>query len=761
VGYLSSVDGAAVRPRLGVTDGGWRADARWAANLSAVLFISCGTLATLAPIATTPRPGSDVPAQIAVGLLAIVCGLAIWALPWQRWRLGTTYALVPLALLLAALHNHVARDPFTYPLFFMVVCVWIGLTQPQWTTLKSAPLLAACFVIPLAFQDENRAHAAASLLYVVPTCVIVGEVVAWVTGQALRAEEVTRRSVERFRVLMENSSDMISVVAVDGSVTFHYPPSVLGYDGSRGSERNLFEFIHPDDLDRAQAHLARYLDTPGTAEPIEVRAQHADGSWRWFEAVGNNLLHDPVVAGIVINSRDVTERKRAELALAHQALHDDITGLPNRALLLDRMDHALARMGRRLESVAVLFCDLDLFKVVNDSLGHPVGDQVLVEVARRMRAVVRQPDTVARFGGDEFVVLCEDVGSADDVAELAERLQRAVAEPILLGDRTLHLTVSIGMVVADEPDWCPADLIRDADAAMYGAKTAGRARTHVFDAEMRAAAVSRLETEADLRTAVDEGELKVWFQPAVGLAGGGIVGAEALIRWEHPTRGLLAPIEFVPIAEQTGLIVPIGEWVLREACAKAAAWPNVPGRPPLNVSVNLSARQLTGSDLIDSVAEALDESGLAPQRLCLEITESMMLDDPEAVASSLVALRTMGVRISVDDFGTGYSSLSYLQRFAVDELKIDRSFVSDLEHSDDETLVRSIILLGQNLGLAVVAEGVETAAVAERLRTLGCELAQGYHFSKPVTAARFVDLVEVVAEHEAEAAAPPLVSTPG
>jgi diguanylate cyclase (GGDEF)-like protein/PAS domain S-box-containing protein len=242
---------------------------------------------------------------------------------------------------------------------------------------------------------------------------------------------------------------MISVVAVDGSVLFHHPPTVLGYDSSRRGERTLFEFIHPDDLDRAQAHLARYFETPGTAEPIEVRARHADGSWRWFEAVANNLLDDPVVGGIVINSRDVTERKRAEIALAHQALHDDITGLPNRVLLLDRMDHARARMGRHLESVAVLFCDLDLFKVVNDSLGHPIGDRVLVEVADRMRAVVREPDTVARFGGDEFVVLCEDVASAADVAELAERLQGAVAEPILVEDRTLHLTESIGIVVVD------------------------------------------------------------------------------------------------------------------------------------------------------------------------------------------------------------------------------------------------------------------------------------------------------------------------
>jgi diguanylate cyclase (GGDEF)-like protein len=605
--------------------GPWHVDAQWAANLAAALFVSCGLLVATAPLITTSRPGASTGGQVVVGLLAVACGVVCWSLPWHRWHHHATLVVVPVSMVLVALQNLTAREPFTYPLFFLVVCVWMGLTQAQWTTLRSIPLLVACYVAPFVLGMDGWQHGVAALLYVVPTCVIVGEMVAWVTGHV----------------------------------------------------------------------------------------------------------------------------RRAERALEHQALHDGITGLPNRVLLFDRMEQALARIGRRDGAVSVLFCDLDHFKVVNDSLGHSVGDEVLIEVARRLRAVVREPDTVARFGGDELVVLCEEVPTTAGAVELAERLQQAVAEPIVLGGRTLHLTVSIGVVVVDRPGARPEELIRDADAAMYGAKQSGRARTHVFDAEMRAAAVSRLETEADLRTALDEGQLRVWFQPKVDLGAGTIVGAEALIRWEHPTRGLVAPTAFVAVAEQTGLIVPIGRWILHEACQQAAAWPKERDADALTVSVNLSARQLIGSDLIDSVAEALDASGLPPQRLCLEITESMMLEDPDKVADTLVALRAMGVRISVDDFGTGYSSLSYLQRFAVDELKIDRSFVHDLEHGDDDTLVRSILLLGRNLGLDVVAEGVETTAVATHLRAIGCELAQGYLFSKPVPPARFLALIEVAAEARA------------
>jgi diguanylate cyclase (GGDEF)-like protein/PAS domain S-box-containing protein len=437
-----------------------------------------------------------------------------------------------------------------------------------------------------------------------------------------------------------------------------------------------------------------------------------------------------LVATVASQLGTVIERKRAQERLAHQALHDSLTELPNRALFLDRLALALARLRRRSSSMAVLFADVDRFKVVNDSLGHDAGDRLLVALARRLREVLRPGDTLARFGGDEFAVLCEDV-QEEDVNGIAERMMDALAEPFTIGGREAFVSVSVGIAVARDPDQRAEALLRDADAAMYLAKDRGRARFEVFDEAMRDQSSERLMLENALRRAPERGELVALYQPIVRLTDGSMVGAEALVRWDHPERGRLEAAQFVPLAEETGIIIPVGGWMLAEACRQAATWSGN-GHAPA-VSVNLSARQLNRDDLVDTVDRALKESGLSPDRLWLEITESVLMDDADTAVAVLQRLRALGVHLSVDDFGTGYSSLAYLRRFPVDALKVDRSFVAGLgEDPEDSAIVEAVVSMAHSLRLLVVAEGVETDEQLARLRDLGCELAQGFYFAAPV-----------------------------
>ena len=439
-----------------------------------------------------------------------------------------------------------------------------------------------------------------------------------------------------------------------------------------------------------------------------------------------------LVAAVASQLGAVIERKRAQERLTHQALHDPLTELPNRALLLDRLALALARLRRRPSSMAVLFADVDRFKVVNDSLGHDVGDRLLVALARRLRDVLRPGDTLARFGGDEFAVLCEDVPEGD-VFRIAERMMDALGEPFVVAGREVFVSVSVGIAVTHDPDQRPHALLRDADAAMYLAKDRGRARFEVFDEAMRDQSTERLLLENALRRAPQRGELRALYQPIVRLADGAMVACEALVRWVHPERGLLEAAQFVPLAEETGIIVPIGGWVLEEACRQAASWPG-DGTAPA-VSVNLSARQLSRADLVDGVAQALTASGLDPDRLWLEITESVLMEDADTAVDVLGRLRALGVHLCVDDFGTGYSSLAYLRRFPVDALKVDRSFVAGLgKDPEDSAIVEAVVSMAHSLRLSVVAEGVETDDQLARLRDLGCEPAQGFYFAAPVPA---------------------------
>jgi diguanylate cyclase (GGDEF)-like protein/PAS domain S-box-containing protein len=430
------------------------------------------------------------------------------------------------------------------------------------------------------------------------------------------------------------------------------------------------------------------------------------------------------------------ERHTFEGRLAHQAHHDPLSGLPNRALFHELLEHALARAQRAGTALAVVFLDLDRFKVVNDSLGHDAGDALLVVLARRLERVLRPGDVVSRFGGDEFIVLCEDLdadAAARRAAGIAERLIDAVEEPFVLDGEEQFVSASAGLAMAFDGTERPDDLVRDADAAMYRAKDRGRGRVEIFDETMRAGAEERHEIENALHRAVERRELRVFYQPVVSLYDGECVGVEALVRWQHPERGLVAPREFIPLAEETGLIVPIGAWVLETACEQAAEWQRS-RRDPSNfrLSVNLSGRQLQSSELAPLVRGVLDVVGLGPDSLCVEITESVLMDDADAGVGALKALKAIGVRVSVDDFGTGYSSLGYLRRFPVDEVKIDRSFVSRLGvDPEDAAIVAAVVSLGHALGVGVVGEGVETEAQLDVLRDLGADAALGFFFAPP------------------------------
>ncbi len=560
------------------------------------------------------------------------------------------------------------------------------------------------------------------------------------------AEEALRASEERFRSLVQNASDLVSILDADGVVRYESPSHqrVLGLFPEEHAGRNVLDLVHPEDREVVAAALRSLVEHPEEILTFEYRLGHRDGSWRTLESAASNLLRQAAVAGIVLNSHDITDRKRAEEKLIHDALHDELTGLPNRALFMDRLVQSIERSRREPERLtAVLFLDLDRFKIVNDSLGHLVGDELLIQIAAALASALRPSDTIARVGGDEFALLLEGGRDVSDAVRVAERIHERLSVPINLGGHEVFVTASIGIAVHTPEYERPEDLLRDADTAMYRAKGSGRACHVVFNRVMHRFVMARLQLESDLRRAIDRGQLRVHYQPFVDLARDEVVGFEALLRWHHPRRGMLLPEEFLSVAEETGLVVPIGRFVLAEGCRQLRELQRKhPEMGPLKLSVNLSNKQFFQADLFDQIEQALKDSGLDPSCLGLEITEGVIIRNADSASSRFSRLKSMGVQLYMDDFGKGYSSLSYLHRFPMDILKIDRSFVSRIEEAEGNlAIVRAIITLAHQLGMEVVAEGIQTEEQKDRLRFLGCEYGQGFLFSEPLPADRAEELL--------------------
>jgi diguanylate cyclase (GGDEF)-like protein/PAS domain S-box-containing protein len=556
---------------------------------------------------------------------------------------------------------------------------------------------------------------------------------------ALTEELVRRQSEARFASLVAHSSDLITVLAPDATVAYQSPAieRVLGWTPEEVVGKPFVELMEQGEGGRLLRLIADGLDAPvESSQALECTLAHRDGTTRQFEVLFTNLTADPAVGGIVLNSRDVSERKAFERQLAHQAFHDPVTGLPNRALFVERVRHAIARGRREGRGLGVLFIDLDDFKIINDSLGHAAGDEALKQVAQRLALSIRASDTAARFGGDEFAVLLEDIEGVQEAADAAERIIDAISAPLTASHKELVLRSSLGIAIATEEGAADADeLIRDADAAMYIAKRDGKGGYRLFEPEMHQGVLARLELRTDLQRALTTDQLELFYQPVIRLEDGSISGVEALLRWNHPERGMVGPDQFIPLAEETGLIVPIGRWVLREGCREGKRLlAHLPSDRPVSLAINLSLKQLQHSDIVADVRDALEESGLDPASLTLEITESVLMADTDLAVQRLAELKTLGLKLALDDFGTGYSSLSYLSKFPVDVLKMDRSFLREGASPQTTDLANAVVALGSTLSLEVVAEGIELPEQWATLRSLGCELGQGFYFARPMNA---------------------------
>ncbi len=564
--------------------------------------------------------------------------------------------------------------------------------------------------------------------------------------QAERHVDALRESEERFRSAFDHAAGMALVgpdgrwIQVNRSLC-----EILGYSEEELLAGDIRSIIHPDDLNSMLEQIKKLREGAISNLQMEQRYVHKNRDLRWVllsVTTVTDSLHKS--ANLVLQMQDITDRKRAEEKLVHDAFHDALTGLPNRVLFMDHLKQSVQRAKRRNHfPFAVLFLDFDRFKLINDSLGHMVGDQLLIAIANSLKSSVRPGDTVARLGGDEFTILLEDLNSSEEATIIAKRLLHSLSKPFNVSDHEVFITASIGIALSAAGYEYPEDILRDADTAMYRAKSLGKARHEVFDKTMHANALNLLQIETDLWRAVERKELTLEYQPIVSLQSGRIAGFEALLRWQHPSRGVVSPLEFISVAEETGLIVPIGQWVLDQGCRQIRDWQKIyqPDQR-LYVSINLSAKQFMQPDLIEQVSLALDRAGLNPDSLKVEITESMVMQNVESATKMLGQLRALGVEISIDDFGTGYSSLSYLHRFPISTLKVDRSFVSSMtDNPENLEIVRTIVGLARNLKMEVVAEGVETLDQVAKLRTLGCQYGQGYYFSKALTAESAVRLL--------------------
>ncbi len=651
----------------------------------------------------------------------------------------------PLALLLAAESIHLSTTLLVAAAivlsgqdtgFGMTVGRLITTSMLQYSALLGSGILAVLLV---------RAALWAVPLLFVPVVLVERTLMAErAEAERVRAvaeveHQVVRRSEERFRALVGNVSDVLVILARSGSIRYISPSvervwsrtatSLQGGDG--------WHLIHPEDRVRAQELFTQSLMRPGVNLMTEVRVEYGDGSWHPCELIAHNLLDDPSVQGVVLTYHDTTERKHFEQTLTELAFYDVLSKLPNRALFMARLEHALTQNQRRTDQIAVLFLDLDDFKIINDTLGHQAGDALLLAVAERLLSCVRPTDTVARLGGDEFTILLEATGDLTRATAAAERIQGELRKPFVIGGQDEFISVSIGIATSTATDESADGLLRNADQAMYQAKGSGKGHSAVFDHRHTVQALARQAWENDVRRALEGGEFELMYQPVIDIATGRTAEVEALVRWHHPTRGLLLPGEFIPLAEESGFILHLGRWVLEEACRQARNWQqSAPSDPPLIMAVNLSGRQFGDPHLLMMIEETLRRTGLSAGCLKLELTESMLMQDSEQASATLDAIKALGVKLALDDFGTGYCSFTYLQRFPIDSLKIDRSFITGLGHHPKETaIVEAIIAFANALTLIVTAEGIETSDQLTRLGALRCEQGQGYYFSKPVAAA--------------------------
>jgi diguanylate cyclase (GGDEF)-like protein/PAS domain S-box-containing protein len=582
-------------------------------------------------------------------------------------------------------------------------------------------------------------------LVVAASCVALCAIIVvrqfFTVRDAVQADKARRKTEARFGWLVRNSSDFIMAVDAQGTIDYVSPSveRLLRAPSKDLLGTALTDLAHPDDVGELDSLIGRAMSSHGRRVSGEWRIRQSDGSWLPVETVASSGTGDVDATGVVLNTRDLQERKALEQKLTFQAFHDPLTRLANRSLFRERVEHALDR--RSASDTAVLFIDLDNFKTINDSMGHAAGDHVLVETAHRVRSILRTEDTAARLGGDEFAVLLEDA-DVTAAARVAERIRVALGTPFWVLGQEVYISASIGIAVRRDIDTA-SDLLRNADVAMYTAKSKGKACFEIFEPAMHDAVVARLGMEAELRRAIERREFVVYYQPIVRLETGEVIGAEALVRWQHPTRGLVPPMEFIPLAEETGLIVPLGSWILRQACHQLAEWQKVRGGgEPFVMNVNLSSRQLVRDIIADEVAAAVDESGIKASWLVLEVTETVLMADPVVAATALGHIRDLGVRVALDDFGSGYSSLSHLRRFPIDIVKIDKSFVDDVAHEGAESAIaRGIIELGKAMKIQTVAEGIEVDEQAEILRTLGCELGQGFFFARPLAADAWAGLL--------------------
>lgn len=713
--------------------------------------------------------------------------LLMLSIAWRRTafrsRAWVTLALAMSVLVMGAAHlgtSYAAAHRVAVPIWF-VLCMPVSALLASfagWLKLGTVSLLA----VRTDAHSERAKHTANLIPYI---AVIPGFAVVWRVAQELAlqplgalvsgavilivlafvrqmaagresvrelSESAARTNEARFQALVQHSSDVITILDVNGSIRYASPSTatIFGHEPAQLIGAHFTDLLHPDDVDTATAFLADLARSSGPrATPAYVtpsllkrewRIRHANGDWMTVDNVGTNLLREPLVKGLVLNTRDMTEQSMLKLQYMHQAFHDPLTDLANRSLFLYQVGHALARSARHQQPVTVMFLDLDNFKTVNDSLGHGAGDRLLVDAARRLASCVRDSDLISRLGGDEFAVLIEDSESIDDIHDIATRIGAALRKPFHLVGKDVFVSASIGIARTSRGETSD-ELVRNADVAMYVAKTRGKGTYVLFEPEMHSAAMERLVVEADLRVAIEREEFFLEYQPIVLLTTGEIIGAEALVRWACRERGTVPPGVFIPIAEETGLIVAIGSWVLRRACKMARQWERERGHP-MRITVNLSGRQLQEATIVDEVQQALSEAGLEPSHLVLEITESMLMHNTDVSMERLLALKALGVSLAIDDFGTGYSSLSYLQRYPIDILKIDKAFIDDLDkEGEGPVLASAIVALGETLRMNTVAEGIETEAQRGKLLQIGCELGQGYLFAPPLEASEFYRLL--------------------